>query len=169
MRASARIFVGESKSCYHLPMKIKNITRACLVFLGIAWALPMSLLGLLAGIFTIPLGSRLRYSDHAIAFFNFPFGPGGAITFGNVILSTSKDLDSICTTYQCRADGNRNELIRIGNHERAHVYQYLVLGPLFLPVYFLCGGISAKNPLERAADQYALTGSDWWPWWPNRK
>lgn len=145
-------------------MKVEAIVRSILFMLGIAWALPMSAIGLVAGVFTMPLGSRLRYSDHALVFSSFPFGPGGAITFGNVILNTAKDLDAIVVTYQCRADGNRNDCIRIGNHERAHVYQYMVLGIFFLPVYFVFGGISVKNPMERAADRYAMTGKGWWPW-----
>jgi hypothetical protein len=52
----------------------------------------------------------------------------------------------------------------LGDHERAHVYQYMALGPLFLPLYFLCGGISHRNRFEQAADRYALTGKGWWPW-----
>ena len=135
-----------------------------LFLLGILWAVPMSLIGMVAGLLTMPLGSRLKYSDHALVFSRFPFGPGGAITFGNVILNTANDLDAIVTTYQCRADGNRNDCVRIGNHERAHVYQYMVLGMFFLPLYFICGGISVKNPMERAADRYAMTGKGWWPW-----
>lgn len=145
-------------------INLKELGSALLFLLGMLWALPMSLVGLVGGVLTMPLGSRLRYSDHALVFSRFPFGPGGAITFGNVILNTAKDLDAIVVTYQCRADGNRNDCIRIGNHERAHVYQYMVLGMFFLPVYFLCGGISVKNPMERAADRYALTGRGWWPW-----
>jgi hypothetical protein len=39
----------------------------------------------------------------------------------------------------------------------------MVLGPFFLPAYLVLGGISARNPFERAADRYALTGSGWWP------
>ena len=74
------------------------------------------------------LGSHLRCSDHALVFSRFPFGPGGAITFGNVILNTAKDLDAVVTTYQCRTDGNRNDCIHIGNHERAHVYQQMAVG-----------------------------------------
>lgn len=135
-----------------------------LFLLGMIWAIPMSLIGMVAGLLTMPLGSRLKYSDHALVFSRFPFGPGGAITFGNVILNTTNDLDAIVTTYQCRADGNRNDCIRIGNHERAHVYQYMVLGMFFLPVYFICGGISVKNPMEQSADRYAMTGKGWWPW-----
>lgn len=135
-----------------------------LFLLGMIWAIPMSLIGMVAGLLTMPLGSSLKYSDHALVFSRFPFGPGGAITFGNVILNTANDLDAIVTTYQCRADGNRNDCVRIGNHERAHVYQYMVLGMFFLPLYFICGGISVKNPMERAADRYAMTGKGWWPW-----
>ena len=48
-------------------------------------------------------------------------------------------------------------------HERAHVYQAMVLGPLFLPVYLLAGGVSVRNPFERAADRYAASGHGWWP------
>ena len=44
------------------------------------------------------------------------------------------------------------------------MFQYMALGPLFLPLYFLCGGISARNRFERSADRYAMTGRGWWPW-----
>ncbi len=145
-------------------IELKKTISFVLFLAGVIWALPMSLIGLTVGLLTMPLGSRLLYSDHALVFSSFPFGPGGAITFGNVILNTAKDLDAIVTTYQCRAAGNRDDCIRIGNHERAHVYQYMVLGMFFLPIYFICGGISVKNPMERAADRYAMTGSGWWPW-----
>ncbi|MGH8500238.1 MAG: hypothetical protein ACRERV_15735, partial [Methylococcales bacterium] len=113
-------------------IKLKEFYSPVLFLFGAFWALPMSLVGLVAGIFTMPLGSRLRYSDHALVFSGFPFGPGGAITFGNVILNTAQDLDAMVVTYQCRADGNRNDCIRLGNHERAQVYQYMVLGIFFL-------------------------------------
>lgn len=56
-----------------------------------------------------------------------------------------------------------NRSIRLDDHERAHVYQYMVLGPLYLPVYLLCGGVSARNPFERAADCFARFGRGWWP------
>ena len=51
-----------------------------------------------------------------------------------------------------------------GDHERAHVYQAMALGVFFLPLYFLYGGISARNRFEQAADRYAETGRGWWPW-----
>ena len=136
MRTSVRIFVECWECCYHGEMTIRTLLHTLLSFVGIVWAMPMSLVGFVAGLMTMPMGSRLRYSDHALVFSSFPFGPGGAITFGNVILNTAQNLDAIVTTYQCRADGNRNDCIRIGNHERAHVYQYMTLGMFFLPIYF---------------------------------
>ena len=54
--------------------------------------------------------------------------------------------------------------IVLADHERAHVYQYMVLGPLFLPLYLLCGGVHVRNRFERAADRYACSGRGWWPW-----
>ena len=41
---------------------------------------------------------------------------------------------------------------------------FWLFGPLFLPLYLLCGGVSADNRFERAADRYAQTGNGWWPW-----
>ena len=132
--------------------------------LGMAWASPMSLAGLLAGLVALPFGARARISDAALVFHHFPWGPGGALTLGNVILHTGDSLDESTVTYACAARGGRDECVRLGDHERAHVYQALVLGPLFLPLYFACGGISHANRFEQAADRYALTGRGWWPW-----
>jgi hypothetical protein len=134
--------------------------------LGIAWALPNSLVGLIAGIAGIPFGAHLhlRRRDLAVVFHRWPWGPGGAITFGNVILHTGDTLDSDCVTYAHRAGHLQQPTIRLADHERAHVFQYMALGPLFLPLYLLCGGISVRNRFEQAADRYALTGRGWWPW-----
>lgn len=86
------------------------------------------------------------------------------MTLGNVILHTGDSLDSACLTYAHRAGLCVDAEIVLGDHERAHVFQYMALGPLFLPLYFLCGGISVRNRFERAADRYAMTGQGWWPW-----
>ncbi|HEY5972318.1 MAG TPA: hypothetical protein VIT22_10200 [Pseudoxanthomonas sp.] len=133
--------------------------------LGIAWALPNSLAGLIAGLAGMPFGAKLHPSrrDFALVFHHWPWGPGGAITLGNIILHTGATLDSECVTYEHRAGRCEHPPIKLGDHERAHVYQYMVLGPLFLPVYLLCGGVSVRNPFERAADRYAMTGKGWWP------
>ncbi|MGD5182347.1 hypothetical protein QUS34_23265, partial [Xanthomonas citri pv. citri] len=94
----------------------------------------------------------------------WPWGPGGAITLGNVILHTGDDLGVRCSTYAQRAGAHSEPLVRLVDHERAHVFLYLVLGRLFLPLYLLCGGVSARNRFERAADRYAASGQGWWPW-----
>ncbi|WP_233171552.1 hypothetical protein [Dyella sp. ASV21] len=113
-------------------------------------------------------GARVawRPRDCALVFRRMPWrGVGGALTLGNVILYTGDDPESPCFTYAHRAGLAVEPCISLADHERAHVYQYMLLGPLFLPLYVLCGGVSARNPFERAADRYALQRSGWWPWW----
>lgn len=143
-----------------------SVARVSAHALGVLWALPNTLIGLAAGLLGLMSGARLHWGkrDAALVFQYWPWGPGGAITLGNVILHTGASLNERCVTYEHRAGHCRHPEVRLGDHERAHVYQYMVLGPLFLPVYLLCGGISVRNPLERAADRYALTGAGWWPW-----
>ena len=131
--------------------------------LGGLWAAPISALGLLVGAAALLGGARARVSDGALVFHRVPFGPGGALTLGNVILHTGHSLDEQVTSYACR-DHAEGPVLRLGDHERAHVYQYLVLGIFFLPLYFACGGVSARNRFEQAADRYAMTGQGWWPW-----
>lgn len=132
-------------------------------FIGALWTLPNTLLGLLAGIAALACGARASASDAALVFHRVPFGPGGALTLGNVILHTGDSLDSMAMTYACRHSGG-TDCVRLGDHERAHVYQYMLLGPVFLPLYLACGGVSARNRFEQAADRYAATGHGWWPW-----
>ena len=136
-----------------------------LQLLGAAWTLPNTLAGLLGGLAGMCAGARPYWSgrDAALVFRHYPWGPGGAITLGNVVLHTGPTLDVPCRTYAHQAGWCTEPVIGLHDHERAHVYQYLVLGPLYLPVYLLCGGVSARNPFERAADVYALTGKGWWP------
>jgi hypothetical protein len=132
---------------------------------GVLWTLPNSVLGLLLGVAGMARGARVRYSgrEYALVFSRWPWGPGGAITLGNTIVHTGASLDLACRTYAHKAGRCVEPAVRLGDHERAHVLQYMVLGPLFLPVYLLCGGVSVRNRFERAADRYALTGRGWWP------
>lgn len=141
--------------------------RALLVALGIVWASPNSAAGLLAGVAGLARGARARIDRDALAvvFDRYPWGPGGAMTLGNVILNTHRDLDGECMTYAHRAGWCEEPGVRLRNHEAAHVLQYMALGPLFLPLYFCCGGIHARNRFERAADRFARDGRGWWPWW----
>lgn len=137
-----------------------------LLALGMLWTLPNTVVGLLLGGVGMAFGARprLRPRDLACVFHQWPWGPGGALTIGNVILHTGRDLDGACSTYAHAAGLSRDPPIRLCDHERAHVYQYLVLGPLFLPAYLLAGGVHVRNRFERAADRYAATGRGWWPW-----
>ncbi|MGV8958904.1 MAG: hypothetical protein ACOH1V_00725 [Stenotrophomonas sp.] len=133
--------------------------------LGALWTSPNTLVGLVAGFAGMLAGARMQWSprERAVLFHYWPWGPGGAITLGNVILATGSTLEVSCHTYEHRAGRCQHRAICLADHERAHVYQYLVLGPFFLPVYLLCGGVSVRNPFERAADRYALCGRGWWP------
>ena len=134
---------------------------------GAAWTLPNTVLGVVAGVACMPWGARPEWRRHeyALGFRHMPrFGSGGALTLGNVILYSCEQLDTPCYTYAHRAGYRREPCISLADHERAHVFQYMVLGPLFLPVYAACGGISVRNRFERAADRYALQRAGWWPW-----
>lgn len=134
--------------------------------LGALWTLPNSLAGLSLGAAGLAFGARGRWQGTELAWVvrRWPWGRGGALTLGNVILHTGERLDTPCLTYAHRAGHCIEPAVSLAAHERAHVYQYMVLGPLFLPLYLLCGGISARNRFERAADRYALHGRGWWPW-----
>lgn len=137
----------------------------CLQVLGATWTLPNTLLGLIVGMVAITQGAHWhwRRQDLALVCHCIPWGKGGALTLGNVILHTGDTLDSPCLTYAHHAGMGDEDPISIGDHERAHVYQYMVLGPLFLPLYLAFGGVSVRNRFERAADRYAQTGRGWWP------
>jgi hypothetical protein len=134
--------------------------------LGMLWTAPNTVIGMLAGLVGTAFGARMcwRSRERAMVFPRMPWGPGGALTLGNVILHTGEELDVPCRTYAHRAGLRSEAPVSLADHERAHVYQYMALGPLFLPLYLCCGGISARNRFERAADRYALSGCGWWPW-----
>jgi hypothetical protein len=145
---------------------LNQTLRLALHVLGMLWTAPNTALGLVAGSIGIAFGAHahLRTRDLALVFHRIPWGPGGALTLGNVILHTGDTLDSPCVTYAHRAGHGEEAPIVLVDHERAHVLQYMALGPLFLPLYLLCGGVSARNRFERAADRYAQSGHGWWPW-----
>lgn len=147
------------------PHRLPPAAVLALQVVGAVWTSPNTLLGLIAGAAGMCAGAKVEWSsrDCAVLFQHWPWGPGGAMTLGNVILNTAANLDVRCRTYEHRAGRCQHPPVRLGDHERAHVYQYLLLGPLFLPVYLLCGGVSVRNPLERAADRYAMHGYGWWP------
>jgi len=110
------------------------------IWLGFVWTLPNTVLGLVLGLVTLQ-APRLR---HGVV--TFDRGPRGltslmprlgrtAMTVGFVILS-AKPLEG-----------------RLLAHERHHVRQYMVWGPLFIPVYLLLAVPYGyrRHPMEIAA------------------
>ena len=113
-------------------------------WLGFLWTAPNTLLGLLLGALTF---QRPRLEDSLIVFDTAPRGltrllpklGRSAMTVGFVIVSS------------VRVEG------RLLAHERHHVRQYMVWGPLFIPIYLLLAILFGyrRHPMERAADRAA--------------
>ncbi len=146
--------------------------RAILGLLGALWALPLSAPMLLLGLLSWPFGARFSTRGPMLVVTRFPFGPYGALALGQVVLSRLPTLDLRVPSYRARDAARRGwvapfagERVHLGRHELAHVRQALVLGALFPVVYLAFGGVSARNPLEQAADRYARSGRGWWPEW----
>ena len=117
---------------------------SALELLGFAWTLPNTLLGLLLGAFTF---QRPRIRGGAIVFDRGPRGVTAllrtmrrsAMTVGFVILSAVP------------VEG------RLLAHERHHIRQFMIWGPLFIPVYVALAipyGYR-RHPMERAARRAA--------------
>lgn len=147
-------------------MRYKLLVRIVDV-LGKLWAAPYTLLGLAYGL-AGHLLSRLRavparicFGNNAIQFINsICIARGAALTLGNVILyGQGADPGAGCAYGEA--------CVNLGRHEQAHTLQYQLLGPLFLPVYFLLGGCAGpkRNPLERAAQNFGAGRGAWWPSW----
>jgi hypothetical protein len=112
------------------------------------WPSVWTAVGLLAGAGVCVLGGRARWRDGALECVGgmsgrwAARGPFAAITLGHVILARTPA-----------------EARRLAAHERAHVRQYEVWGPLFVPAYLLAGAWQllrgrcphADNPFEKAA------------------
>ena len=115
-----------------------------LTVLGFVWTLPCTLLGAVLGVFTFQLP---RLAHGALLFDREPRGltwimpklGRSAMTVGFVILSAAP------------VEG------RLLAHEKHHVRQYMLLGLLFIPVYFLLAipfGYR-MHPMELAARRAA--------------
>lgn len=112
--------------------------------LGFAWTIPNTVLGLVLGMLTF---QAPRLHGGAIVFDRAPRGltrvmramNRTAMTVGFVILSGVP------------VEG------RLLAHERKHVGQYMVWGPLFIPVYLLLAVPYGyrRHPMERAARRAA--------------
>ncbi len=117
-----------------------------------SWAIPNTVIGLLAGCLLLLTGGSVRRVHGVLEFHGGLLGAGArrwpdrlpfhAITFGHVILGTRPAV-----------------LAAVRRHEHVHVRQYERWGPLFLPAYLLASlwqllhGRRAwrDNPFEREA------------------
>jgi hypothetical protein len=105
--------------------------RLVLLTLGIAWALPWTLLGLTAGLLGLFTGGSVQRVGKVIEFHGglidrvlhwVPIAGGAsAMTLGHCVLGRTKA-----------------DLVRSRRHELVHVAQYERWGPLFVPVYLAC-------------------------------
>jgi RHS repeat-associated protein len=126
-------------------------------FIGKIWALPNTILGTVIGLASLPFGGHfLPPANNAIQI-SLPWGDR-PLTLGNVQLYGGNTVPSQETSRYDEGPG----AVVYGSHEEAHTYQYQVLGPLFLPIYLLSGGIHSQ-PFENAADNYAQGIGSWWP------
>jgi hypothetical protein len=115
-----------------------------LTVLGFVWTLPNTVLGLVLGLLTF---QTPRLCGGALVFDRAPRGltramraaNRAAMTVGFVIVSG------------VRVEG------RLLDHERHHIRQYMVWGPLFIPVYLLLAVPYGyrRHPMERAARRAA--------------
>ena len=125
------------------------------------WNLSNTIIGFAIGVASIPFGGQLHLGYNSIYFTNVPFGKTGALTLGNVQLYNGFSPKDDTARYN---DRTGPLIVKFGPHEKGHTFQSQVLNPFFLPVYLLTGGISAGNPFETAADDFATGTGSWWPW-----
>jgi hypothetical protein len=112
-----------------------------LTWLGLAWSLPNTLIGLGFAALSLSLpkpreGLLVAESNRGLAYWFLTRRGFGAITFGRVVTSATPVTPRLLV------------------HESHHARQYEVLGPFFLPVYLLLHARHGywANPLEREAE-----------------
>lgn len=103
--------------------------RKVLWFAGYVWALPVTILGLMLAM----LFARLESVDEE-GILHFVVLPDGPLAWSMRRFGIAAFTLGAAITYS-GADGPRQ--IRLVRHERAHVMQTLVLGPLYPPLYGL--------------------------------
>lgn len=87
-------------------------------------------------------GARLRAGPDQLLlaeYYRWPFPTGGAFTVGDVVISRH------------RLEELRRRYPRVLCHEERHSRQWMVLGPLFLPLYLLAMAWSWLRTGDRAA------------------
>jgi len=108
-------------------------------------------------------GMGYAYGNGGFQFWNAPLMMGG-IRLGAITLMGGVDGNGIPFTpdYNGPSPYEGHQQINLGRHEGGHGIQQEVLGPLFIPLYFLTGGPHEANPFEIGADNYSTgNGSPW--------
>jgi hypothetical protein len=102
-----------------------------LLSLAILWALPWTLLGLLAGGLAVVSGGGVQRVGRVLEFH------GGWLAH---ILGWAPIVGgaSAMTLGHCVIARTQADLVRCRRHELVHVAQYERWGPLFVPAYFAC-------------------------------
>ncbi|WNG45512.1 hypothetical protein F0U60_16455 [Archangium minus] len=116
--------------------------RKVLWLSGYVWALPVTVLGLMLAM----LFARLESVDEE-GILHFVVLPEGPLAWYVRRFNIAAFAIGAVVTYS-REDGPRQ--IRLVRHERAHVMQTLVFGPLFLPLY----GLASLWQLSRGRHPY---------------
>lgn len=116
------------------------------IWLGFAWTLPNTLLGLLAGLLTF---QRPRVAHGLLLFDRTPRGLTRLLVRGN---RTAMTIGFVVVS----AVPVEGHLLA---HERHHVRQYCAWGPLFIPVYLLLaiGYGYHRHPMEIRAARAAAS------------
>jgi hypothetical protein len=134
--------------------------------LGKIWAFPYTVVGVAYGGLGHLYGlvrrtnPKICLGNNAIQFLDNPFvNSDAAFTLGNTILYGRNS-----PPWKEGAYGD--QMVNVGTHEKAHTYQYQVLGPIFGIAYMLAGGFCgpSRNAFERAAQGYGAGRASWWPW-----
>jgi hypothetical protein len=133
---------------------LKVAMKAVAGLVGKVLASPYTALGIAVGLLGLPFGAKIQFGNNAIQFTNFPLGEKGTgLTLGNAqIYPVGSDPKTFSDYFY-----NSPIPLNLGLHEQGHTIQYQVLGPLFLPVWLLTGGLGGG--LELGANNYANGGS----------
>lgn len=133
--------------------------RVLLQILGIIWASPYTLIGLLLGGIGLCTGGRARICGRVIEFY------GGAVKW--MVLRLPHGQDTLAITLGHTVLGQSDASLDISrNHEMVHVRQFERWGPLMGPAYLLSSLVLwiagrrpyRDNPFEREA--YDKGGGD---------
>lgn len=143
-----RMQPAPQRASSHRMADVRRIGCSLLCVWRYAWAGPNTIVGLFGLLLAVCSGGRVRLIDGVLEvegglvasiLANIPFLEGGAaaLTLGHVVMGQTRAF---------------NEMLRA--HERVHVEQYEVWGPLFLPAYFASSAWAFATGRDFYRDNY---------------